>query len=369
MEEAHAKQVAELEELRKEKEAREQRKAKRRAEKLEREVYHSKNHDHGIDYDIFPQYHGKDSETHLRSSDFSDYKQFETYDYEDPMSDPYYDDFDEYTGKYHDVDPYYNPSQWVKRHHYADQYYRHRDHYFPEDSYHAAGQMKYEVVSEDELKAHALGKEYKKPEPVVDPAQVSAPAPQPAPVQATPAPAPVVASKPPAPVQAPAPAPPAPQPVAVVAAPAPIVAAPAPVPKKAAPVPDVEPMPHPFHDPVVLPFTVDPSAPVHAAATSPVDHPTPLQYVPAHPRVVHPPSRKHTRPYHPRYVESHPYHTQAWYKKHGHHEKAKKHIAEAFGFEPRTATKAPVLTPEPVKVVTVDPYTDVKHVRAEPRED
>ena len=69
------------------------------------------------------------------------------------------DDLDEESGIYHDEDPYWHPSHHV-RHHFSDeQYYHSRDRYFPEDSYHAAGQMKYDVVSHDVLEAHALGRE------------------------------------------------------------------------------------------------------------------------------------------------------------------------------------------------------------------
>ena len=52
-------------------------------------------------------------------------------------------------------------SHHVKRHYTEEQYYSARDRYFPEDSYHAAGQMKYDVVPEKEMIAHALGIEEK----------------------------------------------------------------------------------------------------------------------------------------------------------------------------------------------------------------
>ena len=84
------------------------------------------------------------------------------YDFDDPMSDSDYDDLDEWTGKYHDEDPAYHPAHHVKRHYNEEQYYHSRDRYFPEDSYHAAGQMKYDILSESDLIAHALGRDTKK---------------------------------------------------------------------------------------------------------------------------------------------------------------------------------------------------------------
>jgi len=84
------------------------------------------------------------------------------FDFDDPMADVDYDDLDEYTGIYHDEDPRYHPSHHVKRHYTEEEYYHSRDRYFPEDSYHAAGQMKYDVLSGEDLIAHALGKDTKK---------------------------------------------------------------------------------------------------------------------------------------------------------------------------------------------------------------
>ena len=91
------------------------------------------------------------------------------------MSDSDYDDLDEDTGMYHDEDPMFHPSHHVKRHYTEHQYYDSRDRYFPEDSYHAQGKMKYDVLSEDQLVMDALGKK-KEPEP----APVAAPTPAPA---------------------------------------------------------------------------------------------------------------------------------------------------------------------------------------------
>ena len=51
----------------------------------------------------------------------------------------------------------------MKRHYSEEQYYHSRDRYFPEDSYHAAGQMKYDVVTDEDLVAHALGIKKKEP--------------------------------------------------------------------------------------------------------------------------------------------------------------------------------------------------------------
>ena len=81
------------------------------------------------------------------------------YDFDDPMSDSGYDDLDEYTGIYHDEDPRLHSSHHIKRHYTEEEYYHARDRYFPEDSYHAAGQMKYDVVPEEDLVAHAIGKD------------------------------------------------------------------------------------------------------------------------------------------------------------------------------------------------------------------
>ena len=83
------------------------------------------------------------------------------YDFDDPMEDSGYDDLDEFTGIYHDEDPRLHSSHHIKRHYTEEEYYHARDRYFPEDSYHAAGQMKYDVVAEEELIAHAIGKEKK----------------------------------------------------------------------------------------------------------------------------------------------------------------------------------------------------------------
>lgn len=93
-----------------------------------------------------------------------DYHRHDLFDFDDPMSDSDYDDLDEDTGIYHDEDPVYHPSHHVKRHYTEEQYYHARDRYFPEDSYHAAGQMKYDALSEEDLVMHALGKQ-KKVEP------------------------------------------------------------------------------------------------------------------------------------------------------------------------------------------------------------
>ena len=95
--------------------------------------------------------HEKEHE-HLEDRHYHD-----LFDFDDPMSDSDYDDLDEYTGIYHDEDPTYHPSHHVKRHYSEEQYYHSRDRYFPEDSYHAAGQMQYDVLSEEDLVAHALG--------------------------------------------------------------------------------------------------------------------------------------------------------------------------------------------------------------------
>ena len=73
------------------------------------------------------------------------------------MSDSDYDDIDYETGKYHDDDPYVHPAQHVRDHYTEHQYYQSREHYFPEDSYHAAGQMKYDVETIEDLTQHALG--------------------------------------------------------------------------------------------------------------------------------------------------------------------------------------------------------------------
>ena len=88
------------------------------------------------------------------------------FDFDNPQSDSDYDDMDEYTGIYHDDDPMSHPAQHVRHSYTEDQYYRSRERYFPEESYHAAGEMKYDVESLDALTAHALGKrEPAKPAP------------------------------------------------------------------------------------------------------------------------------------------------------------------------------------------------------------
>ena len=84
------------------------------------------------------------------------------FDFEDPQSDSDYDDMDEETGIYHDEDPEFHPAQYVRHQFSEDQYYRSRERYFPEDSYHAAGEMKFEVESVEDLTKHALGHREKK---------------------------------------------------------------------------------------------------------------------------------------------------------------------------------------------------------------
>lgn len=128
--------------------------------------------EHGIDTD--PRH--DHSTRHVE-----EYHRHDLFDFEDPMTDSDYDDLDEETGIYHDEDPYMHSSHHVKRHHSEEQYYHSRERYYPEDAYHAAGTMKYDVIHEDELVAHALGKEHIKEEPVPVPAPTPAPIPVPAP--------------------------------------------------------------------------------------------------------------------------------------------------------------------------------------------
>ena len=66
-------------------------------------------------------------------------ERYDLFDYDNPQSDSDYDDMDEYTGKYHDDDPERHPSQHVRHQYSDDQYFRSRERYFPEESYHAAG--------------------------------------------------------------------------------------------------------------------------------------------------------------------------------------------------------------------------------------
>lgn len=129
------------------------------------------------------------------------------------MSDSDYDDLDEETGIYHDEDPRWHSSHHVKHHYSDEQYYHARDRYFPEDSYRAAGQMKYDVVPTDTLIAHALGTKpkptepVKKPMPPVTPKKAPTPATKTAPAPAPPAPKPAAPTPQPAPTPAKAPTP------------------------------------------------------------------------------------------------------------------------------------------------------------------
>lgn len=90
----------------------------------------------------------------------------------------------------------------MRDHFTDDQYFHSREHYFPEDSYHAAGQMKYDIETVEDLTQHALGKrddEKKKGKKQASPS-ASKPAPAPTPKLA---PAPIPAPAKPAPTPAP----------------------------------------------------------------------------------------------------------------------------------------------------------------------
>ena len=67
------------------------------------------------------------------------------FDFDDPESDSDYDDADEDTGIYHDDDPKSHPAQPIKHQFDDDKYYKSRERYFPEQSYHSAGSKKYGV--------------------------------------------------------------------------------------------------------------------------------------------------------------------------------------------------------------------------------
>mmetsp|Transcript_8478 Transcript_8478/g.10410 ORF Transcript_8478/g.10410 Transcript_8478/m.10410 type:complete len:136 (+) Transcript_8478:1831-2238(+) len=82
---------------------------------------------------------------------------------------------DEETGIYHDDNPHAHPAQRVRHQYSDDQYYRSRERYFPEDSYHAAGQMKFAVESVEDLTAHAIGKREKKEKAEAEKAAKAAP--------------------------------------------------------------------------------------------------------------------------------------------------------------------------------------------------
>ena len=103
------------------------------------------------------------------------------------MSDSDYDDADEDTGIYHDDEPESHPGQHIKQTYSDDQYYHSRERYFPEQSYHAAGSMKYDVETVGDLTKHALGKR-EKPKKKKEPAAPAAPAAAPK-EASTPAPA------------------------------------------------------------------------------------------------------------------------------------------------------------------------------------
>lgn len=114
------------------------RKSTHRVPHPEREMRREFREEHGIDVEP----HHSHSAHHLE-----EFHRHDLYDFDDPMSDSDYDDLDEETGIYHDEDPLTHASQHIKRHHSERQYYHAREKYFPEDSYHAAGTMPYDIVS------------------------------------------------------------------------------------------------------------------------------------------------------------------------------------------------------------------------------
>ena len=137
---------------------------KKDKKKFPGEERHSHRRDyHSAEYEDFYRHTHKDHK-HLEDQHYQD-----LFDFDDPMSDSDYDDLDEWTGIYHDEDPRYHPSHHIKHHYSDEQYYHSRDRYFPEDSYHAEGQMKYDVVAGEALVAHALGKKTEAPKPAPAP--------------------------------------------------------------------------------------------------------------------------------------------------------------------------------------------------------
>ena len=113
-----------------------------------------------IVHDHDKSYYAHASKKSARHVDRSHHR--DLFDFDDPQTDSDYDDMDEETGIYHDDDPHAHPAQRVRHQYSDDQYYRSRERYFPEDSYHAAGQMKFAVESVEDLTAHAIGKREKK---------------------------------------------------------------------------------------------------------------------------------------------------------------------------------------------------------------